>query len=92
VDLGSNIPWLKEKEEMDYPGAPVYSYAPALYYDGGIGYSASDRGRVSICFSVGYSVKHVREKQFSQWPGWEPTIQRTEYILRRLSIRAGFLF
>lgn len=91
ADAGANIPLKKDIDLRSIDG-PLYSYHGGIYYDIGAGYRASENGKVSVLFSIGYSLKKMTERTESYWMGPEPFITETEFFLRRLVVKAGLSF
>jgi hypothetical protein len=94
ADIGINFPWSKTGVNyIQYPGA----YSSSLYWEGGFGYKFKLKKRnEGILLNLGYSYKHlINEREFSVWcltPPCPVFKERYDYRLRRLSLKAGWMF
>jgi hypothetical protein len=88
---GHHYIWAKEDAafESDYKGG--------LFYDLGVGYKFPVAKKLQLFFSGGYSLKKFSKvvntmPWISVWPPPPQSIQKYEYDLRRISIKAGLSF
>ena len=95
ADAGVSYPWVKNEQKAWYSS----KYTPGLYYDMGVGYRFSFKNSGALTMSVGYSQKKMTEKRpaplyIDIWPNPYPYDynNRYDYTLRRLSIKAGWVF
>lgn len=94
TDAGVHIPWIKNKEQRN-----IISQNAGLYTDAGIGFSLTTKKNDAFLFSLGYTYKHVPEKQEGfTWQSW-PWPQRTDegvlnynYRLNRIAVKIGLMF
>lgn len=92
ADAGAHLPWIKNKEERN-----IISQQTGLYTDAGIGVNLFTKRNNAFVFSVGYSYKHVAEKQqgFSWQPWPQPAgsnVLNYDYHFNRIAIKAGLMF
>ncbi|MBD0332473.1 MAG: hypothetical protein ICV66_07440 [Chitinophagaceae bacterium] len=92
-DAGIHLPWVKRGEASIWYDSKL---TKGLYYDAGLGYRLPVAKKYALVFSGGYSVKEIAEvwKQpiaciATPCPEYQ---QRFDYTLRRISLRAGWVF
>ncbi len=92
-DLGVHFPWIKKAAES---GWMETEYKNGLFYEAGLGYRAQVNARNAIVVSAGYSEKALAElrKEPYIWgpPNMPQRVNRFDYRLKRISIKAGFQF
>ena len=91
-DAGLNFPWAKSGTYQDQGNAHS-----SLFWAGSAGYVLKLKGTDSkILFNVGYSYKHIiDEKKYFICPIIPPCYeekQRFDYHLKRISVKAGWMF
>jgi hypothetical protein len=94
-DIGMHFSWVKNSQ--DYVWTKT-TYSNGLFYELGGGYKFSLPRERGITLSAGYSVKTVSQKNYGIGacpffgPCPEVIYEKYDYIFRRLSIKAGFIF
>jgi len=94
-DIGIHFSWVKNSPDYGWSKA---TYDNGLFYEFGGGYRFSLQKERGIMLSAGYSVKVVTQKNYGYGacppigPCPEVIFGRYDYIFRRLSIKAGFIF
>lgn len=98
LSADGGVNWLWDKETQGFPnGYARGDFRPSLYLGGGFGYKVGLKNkRDALLFSLGYSVKHLRESLTNTLPCQIPpcptTTDRVNYHFNRLSLRAGWRF
>jgi hypothetical protein len=91
---GMNFTW-KRNVIHDWDNVISDTFKPGLYWNGGIGFSASIGKGNEMMISLGYSYKHLQEtKEFSVFcinPPCPPQQEEYNYHMRRLSLKIGWL-
>jgi hypothetical protein len=91
---GMNFAW-KRNVVHDWDNVISDTFKPGLYWNGGIGFSASLGKGNAMMISLGYSYKHLQEtKEFTVFcinPPCPPQKEEYDYHLRRLSLKFGWL-
>lgn len=92
TDAGVHIPWIKNKDQRN-----IISQSAGLYTDAGIGIRLTTKKNDAFLFSVGYTYKHVPEKQESfSWQSWpQPrgeTVLNYNYHFNRVVVKFGLMF
>lgn len=99
-DLGASLPWDRHKSESEWQQS---SYSNGIFYDFGLGYKWTFKGRLALNFSFGYSQKQIKETEETNfWPWMDfPTLRPTgenrnlsyyDYTFRRFSFKTGLSF
>lgn len=94
ADGGVNFSWGKEDGE----GTWHVEYGNGHFYEAGLGYKFGLKNNMALFFSAGYSYKSSVEKRYGVTycpflgPCVEGLIERFDYSLNRLSLKAGFSF
>ena len=100
LDLGTNLPWDRSRTESQWQKSTYYN---GIFYDFGLGYKWTFKGSFALNFSLGYSQKHVKEAQETNFWAWIdfPTIRpggdnidtyHFDYTFRRFSFKTGLSF
>jgi hypothetical protein len=104
LDGGTNLPWYKRPAgSLITPEGGFNSvFHSGEYWSGGLGYlwKLSDHSRKAVLFSVGYTVKKLREDQTAAencplagvCPIVAPTTGVLEYLCRAYQLMIGFRF
>ena len=93
-DAGINFPWNKNGiYDFQYRG----DSSPSLYWAGGFGYKFSfKKGDQGILLNLGYSYKHIIQETETSYPcliaPCPVFTERYDYRLKRLSLKAGWMF
>lgn len=93
-DAGINFPWSKNDIYFfQYRG----DFSPSLYWAGGVGYKFSfKKGNQGILLNLGYSYKHIIQETENIYPCLIAPCpvfkERYDYRLKRLSLKAGWIF
>jgi hypothetical protein len=95
ADLGTNLPWVKTKEENWWYKS---EYDDGIYFDIGIGYKVPLNKTWFVNMSFGYSQKKIKETRknktviddFSPYGNYNT--ENFIYTLRRVSLKAGLGF
>lgn len=93
-DVGINFPWSKnDRYYFQYRG----DFSPSLYWAGGFGYKFSfKKGDQGILLNLGYSYKHIIQETETSYPCLIAPCpvfkERYDYRLKRLSLKAGWIF
>ncbi len=94
TDAGAHIPWIKNKDQRN-----IISQSTGLYTDAGVGFRLATKKDDAFLFSVGYSYKHVPEKQegfsWQSWPWPQPTgetVLNYNYRFNRVVVKFGLMF
>jgi hypothetical protein len=94
TDIGYNFPWAFRY----FSGFETGNYKGGIYWTGGLGYKAHlGKEKNGLLLHIGYSYKHIRSETESTLPCMSPTPcpsykERYDYRLRRISIKAGWMF
>ena len=93
-DIGINFPWGKNEQYFIHDPA---DFSPSLYWAGGVGYAFRFPKTMNrLLLNLGYSYKHLVEKTKLSAPCLIPPCpeytERYDYRLKRLSLRAGWMF
>jgi len=96
LDGGINYAWV-DRERSRTNDFISSRFSPALYWASGLGYKIYSKNKKDAAvFSVGYSYKHLKEKQekfvFCTNPPCAPAIEYYDYRLKRISVRLGWQF
>jgi len=93
-DAGINFPWAAKSEYYSYYG--IQKYFPGAYWASGIGYKIGLRGNDALLFTIGYSYKRLKGESEYELPCLNPPCpvnkDRFDYNLKRISLRAGWMF
>lgn len=93
ADAGIHFPWMRKYNATLLP-VPDYSNN-GLYYDAGLGYRLPLK-KYALAFSAGYSGKQYKSENLRYRPCTSGTCppykEQFDYKLRRLSIKAGWIF
>ncbi|CAN5582945.1 hypothetical protein BH10BAC2_BH10BAC2_10910 [soil metagenome] len=93
ADIGAQIMWPRNKEEWQYGNQ---EFKAGVYYDAGAGYKLGIVKKHALLVSAGYSLKKFSYSNSYIYPCFNAPCPEyknsTEYILRRLSFRLGFMF
>jgi len=93
-DAGINFPWSKnDSYYFQYRG----DFSPSFYWAAGFGYKFSFKKRSEgILLNFGYSYKHLIQETETSYPCLVPPCpvykERYDYRLKRLSLKAGWMF
>ena len=94
-DIGMHFSWVKNSEDFAWQ---KITYSNGLFYEFGGGYKFSLAKRRGITVSAGYSVKKLVQTNYGYGycpfigPCESGPVDKYDYIFRRLSIKAGFIF
>lgn len=93
LDAGYHYLWAKDKEKEAFE----VESSGGLYYDLGVGYQFPAFKNQRLVFSAGYTQKDFSRTinvmpWVSVWPAPPNAIQKFEYSLKRLSVKAGLRF
>ena len=94
ADAGYNFDWPEDRDKDDWLKS---DFSGGMYYDAGIGYRIGIGKKQGVVFSGGFSFKKITEKRetriWCDFPpfcgGSESTVDRYDFKLRRISIKAG---
>jgi hypothetical protein len=94
-DIGMNFPW----EKKYYNGFQGTSeFIPGIYWGGGLGYRFRfNQKQTGLLLYLGYSYKDYSDETEWEVPCMQPTPcprykERYDYKLKRISIKAGWMF
>lgn len=94
-DAGMSFPWQKSGDFYYYYSS-AQKYTPSLYWAQSIGYKIGFRGNDALLFSIGYSYKKLKGVSEYELPCINPPCpvnkERYEYRLKRISVKAGWMF
>lgn len=93
ADLGAQMVWLRNKEEWQYGNL---DFKAGVYYNAGAGYKLDLAKKHALLVSAGYSLKKISYSSSYTYPCYNAPCPEyknvTEYVLRRISLRLGFMF
>ncbi len=94
-DIGMHFSWVKDSQKSAWPRS---TYSNGLFYELGAGYKFGLPKSRALTFSAGYSFKSITEKNYGInycpfiGPCVEGLVEKFDYDLKRLSVKAGFIF
>jgi hypothetical protein len=92
ADGGVNFPWVKNTNS---PFINPDNFKTAGYWGGGFGYRIPVL-KYSLLIHIGYSYKHMKEKSENTFPCIYPPCptykEQYDYYLKRVSVKAGWMF
>ena len=93
ADGGINFPWVKN---TTFYWAEQEDFSPSHYWAGGMGYKLAINKQNRLLLHIGYSYKHMIQETQYEYPCLIPPCpvskQRYDYYLKRLSLKAGWMF
>lgn len=65
-NMGYNFDWLTDEGKQETSFSTIAKFKGGVYYDAGIGYKYAFKDFQALLFSVGYSYKQIRVKDFAR--------------------------